>query len=93
MQIYESFYYQSLTGCSSIPSHSCTKALSSITLPSLYLKFISIITISFMFIITYLWLSSVANSYIQPSLASQFLQNTSLTMWRPVSMTLSMTSL
>ncbi len=28
--------------------------------------------------VSYLWLSSVANSYIQPSLASQFLQNTSL---------------
>jgi len=41
----------------------------------------------------YLWFSSVANSYIQPSFALQFLQNTSLTMCRPVNITLSCTSL
>lgn len=41
----------------------------------------------------YLWLSSVANSYTQPSFASQFLQETSRTMCRPVNMTRSCTSL
>ena len=41
----------------------------------------------------YLWLSSVANSYIQPSLVSQFLQKTSRTMCRPVIIIRSWTSL
>jgi len=41
----------------------------------------------------YLWFSSVANSYIQPSFVSQFLHETSRTMWRPVNMTRSWTSL
>lgn len=40
----------------------------------------------------YLWFSSVANSYTQPSLVAQFLQETSRTMWRPVSITRSCTS-
>lgn len=37
--------------------------------------------------LTYFWLSSVANSYIQPSFVLQFLHMTSRTMWRPVNMT------
>ena len=41
----------------------------------------------------YLWLSSVANSYIQPNFSSQFLQNTSLTMCLPVIIMRSCTSL
>ena len=72
---------QSLMGCSSMPSHSWTRALSKMTLPSLYLNgFIVMAQNKCMGELEdYLWLSSVANSYIQPSLESQFLQYTSLT--------------
>lgn len=67
--------YSSLS-CSSNPSLSVIRALSKMTLPSLYL-----------------WLSSVANSYIHPSLVSQLLQKTSRTMCLPVIIILSWMSL
>ena len=41
----------------------------------------------------YLWLSSVAYSYTQPSFTLQFLHDTSRTMWRPVSIWRTCTSL
>lgn len=42
---------------------------------------------------SYFWVSSVANSYIHPNLALQFLHITSRTIWRPVNITRSWTLL